>query len=137
MSRLSWLLLFLRESQFAEDPGEIRAGGLYLHLFIDFHHDTVLIDVVGPAVGKSHLVQGTECGGQFFIGVGQDRKTGVMLLGERDIFFQGINTGHEIGYVEILYLFGAVTQRFALDGSTGRTSHREEGNHNRLLAFIL
>ena len=74
---------------------------------------------------------------QLLLAVGKNGKTGVMLLGEGGIFFQGIDTGHKIGHVEFLHFLGAVTQRFALDGSTGRTGHGEEGNDHRLFAFKL
>ena len=111
----------------------MRAGFYFL---VDMQNLPVLANVESPACGEfAFLVEDAVSLGGFEGRIAQDWVIELEGLGEFLISFRGIDTGGEMGDVELADVLAALTERLALGRSTAGKSLRKPRQHDRLFAL--
>src|SRR5438552_3318020 len=130
ITRLPDSLFLLWDFQLFQMRDEVFAGAAWLDGLVDGGNLPRWIDVEGPApreltlgwsVGGNHAVRERD----FFVWVGEQRKVGVLFLGERLVVRQRIDADHEVRGVELPNHSPALPERVAFSGSTGGERLRE------------
>ena len=75
--------------------------------------------------------------GNFFAGVAQQRKIGLVFFSKGLVVFQGVDAGHKIGDIQTLEQMAILRQRFTLDSAAAGKGLRVPSNDNGLLVVKL
>ncbi len=100
--------------------------------FVDIKNLSILTDVVGPAIRHAAGVEASKGIGKLLFRVTEDWIVQIQALCEVSVLFDRVDTGSEVGDIEITNQLTALTERFAFFCSATSESFGIPSNDERL-----